>query len=90
MTTDEFRAELTREGYSDIGYFDFAENQSFPTHTHDWALFGMVVEGEYILTRDDGEVRHGVGETCKIAAELPHGEAGGPNGARILYGKKFA
>ncbi len=90
MNEESFRAELKEQGYQEVGYFDFAEDQSFATHSHDWETYGLVLEGEYILKTDDSEVRHGVGEMCKIAANFDHGEAGGPAGARILYGKKFA
>lgn len=85
----EFRRQLHNQGYSKPETQEFGENFSCKIHTHEFSVFALVEEGEFILhTETNSEVFH-PGDTCNVKAGTLHAEGSGPDGAKIIFGKKF-
>lgn len=85
----EFRRQLRNQGYSKPETQTFEENYSCKIHTHDFSVFALVEEGEFILhTGNNSEVFY-PGDTCNLTAGTLHAEGSGPDGAKIIFGKKF-
>jgi quercetin dioxygenase-like cupin family protein len=61
-----------------------------PEHTHPFDARLLILEGEFILTCRGETRRYGAGESFELAANIPHAEAFGPQGAVYLVGRKQA
>ncbi len=84
-----FRRQLRKQGYGKPETQEFEINYSCKLHAHEFSVFALVEEGEFILhTEKNSEVFH-PGYTCKVTAGTLHAEASGPGGAKIIFGKKF-
>ncbi len=88
MNEEEFARQLEHNGYAAGQFKDFPPNADGPMHTHDFSVMLMVVSGKFTLAREDGETTYGPGEVCELAAGVAHTERTGPEGARVLSGKK--
>ena len=85
----EFKHQLHNQGYSKPEKLAFEENYSCKFHAHEFSVFALVEEGEFILrTEKNSEVFH-PGDTCNVTAGTLHAEGSGPHGAKIIFGKKF-
>jgi quercetin dioxygenase-like cupin family protein len=85
----EFRRQLDNQGYSKPETQEFEENYSCEIHAHAFSVFALVEEGEFILhTEKNSEAFH-PGDTCNVTAGKLHAEGSGPDGAKIIFGKKF-
>ena len=88
MTEDDFRLVLTEQGYDEIRAVDYAPGRDGDLHTHDFSAMLLVLEGEFILVREDGSETLLAGETCAVPAGTVHSERTGEVGARVLAGIK--
>ena len=85
----EFRRQLHNQGYSKPETQEFEKNYSCKIHAHEFSVFALVEEGEFILrTEKNNEVFH-PGDTCSVTAGTMHAEGSGPDGAKIIFGKKI-
>ncbi len=88
MNEAQFRQQLQEQGYGEAQPLEFEPNFVKDMHTHDFSAFAFVLSGEFTLVTEDGSVTHQPGEACKLAAGTRHAERTGPDGAKILIGKK--
>ncbi len=85
----EFKRQLHNQGYSKPETREFKKNYKCQIHAHEFSVFALVEEGEFILcTEKNNEVFH-PGDTCCVTAGTIHAEGSGPDGAKIIFGKKF-
>lgn len=85
----EFERHIRNEGYSKLEIQEFEKNYNCKIHAHEFSVFAFVKEGEFILhTEKNSEVFH-PGDTCNVTAGTLHAEGSGPDGAKIIFGKKF-
>ena len=88
MTEEQFRQQLSDNGYGPAQIKEFAPHTDGPLHTHDFSVMLMVLEGEFTLAREDGATSYGPGECCQLAAGGMHAERTGAEGAKVMLGKK--
>lgn len=88
MTEEQFAKALQKNGYGEGQFKDFPPNSDCAMHTHDASVMLMVVSGKFTLAREEGSTTYGPGEVCELAAGISHAEQTGPEGARILSGRK--
>ena len=87
MNEATFRAELEAEGYA-VGEVTWEAGLVNDTHTHDFSAKVMCVEGSISLTTPAGEKLCQPGDWVEVAAGVEHREAVGPDGVRLLVGRK--
>ncbi len=88
MNAAQFKHQLQEEGYSEAQSVEFEPDSVLEEHTHDLSVFVLVRSGEITLVTEDERVTYQPGETCKLAADTPHSEEIGANGATLLVGRK--
>lgn len=87
MEQKDFEATLLRDGFSaDIRLV--APDLSNPEHTQPYDVRGLVIEGDLTLITAEGSRTYRAGEVFAMAADHPHAERFGPQGARNLVGRR--
>jgi len=85
---DEFKAALARDGYADITTKSMDPNVFIDTHTHPFDVRALVLEGDLTL-KYDGQTKHlKAGDILELARDIPHTEQYGPQGYKILLGRR--
>jgi mannose-6-phosphate isomerase-like protein (cupin superfamily) len=88
IDTAAFESELRRDGYDEILLRDWDAAQQVPEHTHPFDTRVMVLEGEFTLTCGGVQRLLRAGDVFALAADTPHSESYGPQGARFLAGRR--
>ena len=88
MNEEQFRQTLREKGYGEEQVKEYAPNADGPMHTHDFSVMLLVLEGEFMLAKEDGVTTYRPGEICELPAGSTHVERSGSSGARIFLGKK--
>lgn len=88
MDIAAFEAELRRDGYDEILQRDLDPNKAVLEHSHPWDARLLIMEGE--ITFDcQGERRTcRAGDIFYLAAGSPHSELHGPQGVRLVAGRR--
>lgn len=89
MTESEFEAQLRADGYTKIEITTIAPRTPLGEHRHDHTIRGLVLAGQFIVNQPGGRQVCGPGEIFFVAQGDPHDEEIGPDGARVLIGRKF-
>ncbi len=89
MHQDAFEAELKSAGYTDIETKTLEPRPANSGHAHDYDIRGLVLDGTFIVIQDGESVPHRAGEIFAVPAGKSHQEEIGPQGARILVGRKY-
>jgi quercetin dioxygenase-like cupin family protein len=89
MDQHAFEAELSRGGYTEIETKMIEPRPANAAHAHDYVVRGLVLDGIFIVTEDDKPTTYLAGDIFQVAAGQPHTEAIGPQGARVLVGRKY-
>ncbi len=88
MERSTFETEAIHHGYNDIASKVGQPFEQTTPHSHPFSVWGLVLEGEFILTTG-GEPRSYVqGDTFTLDADCEHTEAFGPSGATYLVGRR--
>jgi quercetin dioxygenase-like cupin family protein len=88
MDRTAFEAELASAGYTQIETKGLDPKPANTEHAHDYDIRGLVLEGIFIVRRNDQPTTYRAGEIFDVQAGTKHSEEIGPNGARILVGRK--
>jgi quercetin dioxygenase-like cupin family protein len=88
MDQSEFVAHLRRDGFDEILTKDLEAEGHLGEHQHDWDVRGLVLAGEFTITTSEGRKTYRAGETFFLASRMPHEESQGPEGARLLLGRR--
>lgn len=89
MNIAEFQQKLQRDGYQEIMDRNLDPRPANGDHGHEFSVRGLVIAGEFIVTRDGTARSYRAGDVFEVAADTLHNEAVGPEGARILTGRKY-
>ena len=88
MTTDEARAVLAAEGYTDIHEWHDAPWVIYPSHAHHWDTAHIVVSGAIFVRIGDEETEYTSGDRFDIPANIPHAARMGSDGCTYIFGEK--
>lgn len=90
MDTEQFKAELMRDGFSEAIAGEYRPSLVNPDHTHPFEVRGLVLAGEMQIT-GGGKVQHcRAGEVFVMRLGEIHREDVGAEGVRYLYGSREA
>jgi quercetin dioxygenase-like cupin family protein len=90
MNQIDFEANLKADGYTEIETQDLAPRPAKGEHGHPFAIRGLVLSGTFIIAQDSQRTVYKPGEVFAVDQGHPHDESIGPDGARVLVGRKFA
>ncbi|GAC1425492.1 MAG: hypothetical protein NVSMB62_22620 [Acidobacteriaceae bacterium] len=90
MNEIDFEAKLRADGYTEIETQTLAPRPAKGEHGHPFAIRGLVLAGTFIVTQDNQQKIYEPGQVFAVAQGHPHDESIGPEGARVLVGRKFA
>lgn len=90
MNENIFRAELAAAGYAGPELVAIEANRHNPEHVHEFAVHLLILDGELSITADGTTTSCRAGDTYKLAAGVAHSEQYGPDGARVLVGRRSA
>ena len=89
MQQHEFEAQLKADGYTEIEAKTYPERPANGEHAHHFSVHGLVLAGAFTVTRNNQPVTYRPGDTFAVAAGETHFEEIGPEGARVLTGRKY-
>lgn len=89
MDQQSFEAQLRADGYTEIETQTLEPRPGKGRHRHLFAIRGLVLSGTFNVTIDN-EVSHGPGQIFSVDDGQLHDESIGPEGARILVGRKYS
>jgi quercetin dioxygenase-like cupin family protein len=90
MNESEFEAKLKADGYTEIETQTLQPRPGKGRHRHHFAVRGLVLSGTFLVTKETELVTFGAGEIFSVRLGELHDESIGPEGARVLVGRKFA
>jgi hypothetical protein len=90
MDQREFEAQLRADGFQEIELQELASRPGKGRHRQLFAIRGLVLSGTFIVTQGSGPVTHGPGQIFAVGEGELHDESIGPEGARVLVGRKFS
>ena len=90
MNESDFEAQLRADGYTEIETQNLDPRPGKGRHRHLFAIRGLVLSGRFNVTLDSEPITHGPGQVFAVAEGQLHDEFIGPEGARVLVGRKFA
>lgn len=80
-TFEHFRDHALAQGFAEVLERRWQPSQVVPLHTHPFSAYALLTQGEMWLTVD-GQTRHlQAGDRFELAAEVPHEERYGDDGA---------
>lgn len=88
MTPTDFEAQLRRDGFVELETKSLEPRPANTEHGHPFTIRGLVLDGEFIVTCGGTPRAYRPGEVFEVDDGVPHTEAIGPTGARILIGRK--
>lgn len=88
MDETSLRAALKRDGYDRISVTNWPASTTSQSHTHNFDVRGIVLSGTFTVTTDVSAMACQPGDQFNVAANTPHTETVGPDGARVLIGRR--
>ena len=89
MDATKFEAQLRTEGYTEIETKTIEARPANGEHGHHFAVRGLVLDGAFIVHMDGHPTTYRPGDIFAVAQAHPHCEETGPDGARVLFGRKY-
>jgi quercetin dioxygenase-like cupin family protein len=90
MDVEVFKQQLGELGFTEVLTRTWGPNQFVDTHTHDFEVRALVLEGEFVLGCDGQDKLLRPGDVFTLAPRRPHTERYGPQGAVYLVGRKHS
>jgi quercetin dioxygenase-like cupin family protein len=88
MNTAAFETELAEAGYGDIVTKEGEPSTVNQPHQHDFAVRGLVISGEFTLTKEGTPTTYVSGDTFSMEPNCSHTEGHGPTGSKYILGRK--
>jgi quercetin dioxygenase-like cupin family protein len=89
VNESEFEAQLKADGFQEIEKQTLAPRPGKGRHRHLFAVRGLVLSGTFLVTQTGDAVTYGPGQVFAVDDGELHDESVGPDGARVLVGRKF-
>jgi quercetin dioxygenase-like cupin family protein len=87
---DVFKAAALAKGFDEVLVREWTPGQQVGTHTHPFAVEALVVRGGLTLTVGERARPLDAGDRFELAAEVPHAESYGPEGATFWVARRHA
>ena len=89
LTFEAFQTDAMAAGFDEVLERHWAPDTIIDTHVHPFSAEAVVTQGEMWLTCD-GSTRHLTpGATFTLAADVPHAERYGPEGATYWVARRL-
>ena len=88
LTFDAFRASARSQGFDEIVERQWKPDTEVGTHTHNFAVKALVVQGEMWLSVGERTQHLLPGDTFQLEREVPHAERYGSEGATYWAARK--
>jgi quercetin dioxygenase-like cupin family protein len=89
MRQTDFETELKSAGYVEIETKAIEPRPANAAHAHDYDIRGLVLDGIFTVAQDNKPVTYRAGDVFFVVAGTSHTEEIGPDGAKILVGRKY-
>ena len=89
MDQRHFETQLRTDGYEEIELQELTPRPGKGRHRHLFAIRGLVLSGEFLVTQLGDPVVYEPGQVFAVPEGELHDESIGPDGARVLVGRKF-
>ena len=89
MDARAFEEKLKTDGYTEIEIKTYDPHPPNGEHGHHFSVRGFVLEGAFIVIRGQTPVTYRTGDVFAVAEGCLHAEEIGPEGARLLVGRKY-
>ena len=89
MQQAAFEAELKSGGYVEIETKAIEPRPVNTAHAHDYDIRGLVLDGIFVVAQDNKPVTYRAGDVFFVVVGTSHTEEIGPQGAKILVGRKY-
>ena len=90
MDQRAFEEELRADGYQEIELQELAPRPGKGRHRHLFAIRGLVLSGTFLVAQTSDAVSYTTGQIFAVSDGELHDESVGPEGARVVVGRKFA
>jgi quercetin dioxygenase-like cupin family protein len=90
MNEIDFEAKLRADGYTEIAIENLDPRPAKGEHGHPFSIRSLVLAGTFIVTQDNQRTIYEPGQVFAVEQGHPHDESIGPEGARVLVGRKHA
>lgn len=84
-----FRADLLSAGFTEIVEREMAPGCVLDDHQHAWDARLLVTAGEVRLRRAGQTEHYRPGQWCEVPRDEIHAEVYGPQGCRLLIGRRY-
>ena len=89
MDARAFEEKLKTDGYTEIEIKTYDPHPPNGEHGHHFSVRGFVLEGAFIVIRDQKPVTYRTGNAFEVLEGCLHREEIGHEGARVLIGRKY-
>ena len=85
-----FETKLTSDGFTEIEAKTLGPRPANAEHAHDFDIRGLVLNGVFVVRQDDLPTTYRAGDVFSVPAGQKHSEEIGPEGARVIVGRKYS
>ena len=89
MDAIRFEAGLKADGYQEIETKSYPPKPANGEHGHHFSVRGLVLDGAFIVTQEGKPTTYRPGDVFAVEADRLHCEEVGPEGTRLLVGRKY-
>jgi quercetin dioxygenase-like cupin family protein len=89
MDQQTFETQLRADGYTEIEIKSYEPKPANGEHGHHFDVRGLVLDGAFIVIADNQPVTYRPGDIFTVPNGRLHCEEIGPEGARVLIGRRF-
>ena len=89
MDATTFEVKLDTDGYTEHEIKSYDRCSPNGEHGHHFSVSGLVLNGVFIVIRDQKPVAYGAGEVFEVAEGCLYSDEIGSTGARVLIGRKY-
>ncbi len=88
MDEKSFRQEIIGQGFEEPELMEREPNLYNAEHVHDFDVSVLIVRGELTVTTPEGVTTCKYGDQFALGGGITHTEQYGPQGAKVLVGKR--
>ncbi len=90
MDQHAFESELAASGYDEVDVKGLDHKPANTEHAHDYDIRGLVLDGIFAVWQNERVTHYRAGDIFDVSAGVKHSEEIGPDGARVVIGRRAA